>query len=93
MNIITNNQPRELLTLADLPESAAADFDYITEEGAYDARFFKYRGQYYDAHDMMPADFIGSAWDCYAHWNAFAGVLVRFCNPDYDSVIVGRYWS
>ena len=93
LTIITNGQSRELITFADLPASADSDFDYITEDQFHDARFVQYRGRYYDTGDMMPANGLQVAnWDCYEHWNAFAGVLIKFNAPDYDSVIVGRYY-
>ena len=98
MNIITNNTPRPLLCLSDLPAKARADFDYLTEDEAYDCRLVQYKGVWYDVWDSMRCPgaeapeatrhaFAG--WDGYASDSFFSGVLFRFA--DDDCVIVGRY--
>lgn len=102
MKIITNNQPRHLLTLAELPDKVAgAEFDYVTDNHA--PRFFKYRGAWYDTAEFVriapraravgfehPAD-VGSPlldWHGIQTASYFSAVVVRLA--DDDSVIVGR---
>ena len=98
MNIITNRIPRPLLCLSDLPPKAAKDFDYLTEDEAYDCRLVCYRGVWYDVCDSTRCPgaeapeatrhaFAG--WDGYASDSFFGGVLFKFA--DEDCVIVGRY--
>lgn len=101
MNIITNNKPRHLLTLAELPRKVAeAEFDYVTDDHA--PRFFKYRGAWYDVGEFVriapraravgfehPAD-DGSpllAWHGVETNSYFTATLVRYAG---ESVIVGR---
>ncbi len=53
MQIITNHQPRFLLCFFELPEKAQKEFDYVEPDSYGDARFFQYRGQWFDAHDAQ----------------------------------------
>mgnify|MGYP000078234015 FL=1 len=53
MQIITDWKMRPLLALADLPEEAQKDFDYIEEWDSHTARFAHYRGEYYDVFDVQ----------------------------------------
>jgi hypothetical protein len=97
MNIITNNRPRPLLALIDLPEKARAEFDYLTEDHErFDLRFVQYKGVWYDVADTdgkdggrIPSAFKG--WDEWRSESFWSGVLFKWAN-DYD-VIVGRYYS
>lgn len=103
MKIITNNKPRPLLSIAELPAKVAEEFDYIGEDERYDERIFCYKGEYYDALDMVrapgkeaPAEtreaFKG--WDAYASDSFFSGIVIRLPGDDsyFDgAVIVGRY--
>lgn len=101
MKISTDNQPRHLLSLAELPDGIAArEFDYVTDDHA--PRFFKYRGAWYDVQEFVriapraravgfehPAD-DGSpllAWDGIATDSYFTATLARYAD---ESVIVGR---
>lgn len=101
MKIISNNQPRHLMALHELPRKVAeAEFDYVTDDLA--PRFFKYRGAWYDVQEFVriapraravgfehPAD-DGSpllAWDGIATDSYFTATLARYAD---ESVIVGR---
>lgn len=97
MKIITNNVPRPLLPLTDLPEKVRADFDYLDDP--YGARLVQYKGVWYDVWDSMrcpgaeaPAAtrhaFAG--WDRYISDTFFSGVLFKFA--DEDCVVVGQYF-
>lgn len=95
MQIITNNKPRPLLALWELPQEAQKNFDYVLpDDGSY--RFVKYKGEWTDCFDMQSvsrelgfSQFKG--WDGIASDSYFSGVLVRFV--DDDQVVVGRYFS
>ena len=108
MQIITNWQPRDLLCLANMPEKARSDFDYVGDE--FSSRFFHYRGAWYDAHDAQgiepdsgQAHPMGWAmrvhpgsplalFDCIASDTYFSGVLWRFVDGG-ERVTVARYFS
>jgi hypothetical protein len=103
ITIITNNQPRELFSLCDLPEKARGDFEYIEGEDQYSPRLFKYRGAWYDTNEFMRVpdncqfDTM-RGWDGYQSDSFFSGILVRYARDergelDSDQVIVGRYYS
>ena len=92
MQIITNNQPRDLISWYDLTEKEQADFDYI-EDGEFSG--FRYKGQVYDLGEFMRCpdsvnDF--SDWNGISYDTFFSGVLVKYTN-DFESVIVGRCFS
>ena len=54
MQIITNNHPRPLLALADLPAKVQKDFDYLTHDYEQsDPRFVQYKGWWYDVADVQ----------------------------------------
>ena len=107
MNIITNNRPRPLLALIDLPEKARADFDYVKDGAEFYPSFVQYKGVWYDVADSQsirtgPGAPMGWAYTVekdspFADWDGimsdsfFSGVLFKWAN-DYD-VIVGRYYS
>ena len=90
LTVTTNHQPRELVSLADIPARYADDFDYFDEDEKYSPRLFKYRGYYYDAHEFLRAeDFPG--WNGQHGESYFSGVLIKWVD-DCDRIIVGRYY-
>lgn len=101
MNIITNNIPRPLRCVLDLPAKAQKEFDYIEGDERFDPRLVQYKGEWYDVYDTMrcpdpvpadkPSPFAG--WDSYISETFFSGVLFRFTGPASDEVIVGRYFA
>ena len=96
MKITTNNIPRPLQCLLDLPEKARADFDYLDDP--YGARLVQYKGEWYDVWDSMRCPTMDSSaprnplsgWDGYISDSFFSGVLFRFA--DDDRVVVGQYF-
>ena len=99
MNITTNNQPRDLLCAWEIPAAVlASEFDYIENPEESGARFFQYRGWWYDINEFMRCDFAPAhtemdplrAWDGYASDSYFSGVLVRYTD-DCERVIVATY--
>lgn len=95
LTIITNNQPRELFTFEGLTKKEAEDFDYVQEDAHFNARFFRYKGNVYDAHEFMACSREASAqfkdWDGYTGETYFSGVLIKLDTQD-DTVIVARYY-
>lgn len=97
MKIITNRIPRPLVCLADLPEKARKDFDYLTEDHAYECRLVQYKGVWYDVYDSMRCPTMDSSaprnplsgWDGYISDSFFSGVLFRFA--DDDRVVCATY--
>jgi hypothetical protein len=54
MKIITDNKPRKLLSLNELPAKEQMEFDYVREKGYCPTeRFVFYKGCYYDTHDTQ----------------------------------------
>ena len=92
MEIVTNNNWRDVVYGFDLPEKLRADFDYLDDIEC--AQFVKYRGQFYDLGDFVRLDknspFTG--WHGYLGSTYFSGVLVKL-SRDGDQVMVGRYFS
>lgn len=109
MQIITNWQARPLQCLADMPEKARAQFDYIESDDEYRPRFVCYRGEWHDAIDAQriePDNGIAHrmGWAMrvrpgspLAHFDAIESESyfsgLLYRFVDDDSVIVGRYFS
>lgn len=105
MKIITNNHPRPLACLAELPAKVRADFDYVGDD--FDRRFVQYKGVWYDVYDTqairtVPGVPMGWAmvvaedspladWDSIVSETFFSGVLFRLVGD--DQVIVGSYFA
>ena len=88
MKIVTNNQPRKVLTWYDLTPEEQKEFDYL-EEG--EGSFFRYKDWVYDIGEFMRTEGVVD-WQGYCTETAFSGVLVKI-SSDGDTVIVGRYFS
>jgi hypothetical protein len=99
MNIITNNIPRQLLPLTDLPAEAQKEFDYI-ENYDLSYRFVQYKGCWYDVYDTQVLEqsrlppgplfkLAAGGWDSIVTETFFSGVVFRLVGD--DEVIVGRY--
>lgn len=100
--ITTNNHRRELVSFAELPEAALADFDYVEGEDRLSPRFVKYRGDWYDTGDVMiaPDSIRALGWDGFNPDSYWSGMVYRFFEPGTerlldggDSVVVGRLLS
>ena len=107
MKIITNNQPRNLVTFHDLTLRDQKDFDYVTDDAQYENRFVNYKGSWYDIYDTQRisvnvGQFMGWTmavdkdsplikWNAIVSETFFSGVLFRF--TDEDQIVCGRYYS
>lgn len=93
MKIITNNDPRPVLTWYDLTDFEQSNFDYLDSDDAQaNASFVRYRGWVYDLGEFMRAPDDLKPFHGYTSDSAFSGVLCRFVDHG-DSVIMGRYYS
>lgn len=82
MKVTTNNVPRDLLPLSDVPENARGDFDYVNDDDAEANRFFQYCGRWYDANEFTvwtgPKDSPLATWDGVQADTFFSAVAIRF---------------
>lgn len=95
IEITTNNKPRDLITYVDLTPQEQNEFDYIDREEWWDSRFFRYRGNVYDAFEFQrvePGTAAGemTTWEGFQPDSWFSGTVIRFVS-DYEQVVVGRW--
>ncbi len=103
LTIITNRVPRPIVEPYELTEDERREFDYLDwdalEKGEDSASFVRYRGELYDLSEFEVWDnpsspLRGTDWDGIRTDSFFSGVLVRYVREDdYETVIVGRYYS
>jgi hypothetical protein len=97
MKIITNNQARDVLYAWQLTDKERSEFDYHDDIDSPDccATFVRYKGQVYDLGEFVNCT---QSVNGFSDWHGirsdtfFSGVLVKYTN-DFESVIVGRYFS
>lgn len=97
MQIITNSQPRDVVYAWQLTDKERKEFDYVDDIDNADccATFFRYKGQVYDLGEFMNCT---QSVNGFSDWHGiqsdtfFSGVLVKYTS-DFESVIVGRYFS
>jgi hypothetical protein len=100
MKIITNNQPRPVIWAIELSEKEREEFNYVDWEAVKrgeDSRdFVRYKGELYDLDDMEgcpPEVFDQEGWHAWLSDSFYSGILVKYLGPDFDHVIMGRYYS
>ena len=91
LQIITNNQEREIVYGHELPIDNRDDFDYLNDEKYQFNEFIVYRGTVYDLNQFMRVAEDGAFkdWDGVHGETAFSGVLVKIVDSEF--VIMGRY--
>lgn len=99
ITVITNNQPRLLLSWDELTEKEQGEFDYLkTEEERGSVEFFRYLGRVFDYCEFtLPPGPLLKEWDGYINDTYFSGICIRHpkTGPDagsLDHVIVGRWF-
>lgn len=103
MKIITNNVPRYVIEAHELSEAEREEFDYIDwpaiERGEDSATFMRYKGQLYDLSEFTtvtvtigPYEWL-KGWDGWQSDTYFSGTLIKWIGPDFEEVIVGRYYT
>ena len=96
LRIITNNVPRDVIDAWQLTPAERAEFDYLDwdaiEDGRDSHQFFRYRGQLYDLSDMdgHPPEIL-KGWDGYQSDSFFSGIVVKYADDQFETVIVGTY--
>lgn len=103
LKVITNNVPRLEINAYELNAKERAEFDYLDwpaiERGEASTSFMRYLGTLYDLGEFMTTGGLPESnplrkWDGYLNDSFFSGVVVRYCSfPDWDHVIVGRFYS
>lgn len=96
MKIITNNQPRPLLSWYDLTEKERQDFDWPgSEEEQWSTVFFRYKSQVWCLDEFVRnlPNGMFSGWDGHSATSAFSGVLIKFIHGLDDEIVVGRCYS
>ena len=107
MKITTNNVPRPLVSGCDVPAKIMdSEFDYVPEDDRFSARFFCYRGCWYDVCEFSMIQTRGAAryadhpvgvdsplraWDAIQTDSYFSAIVIRLV--DDDRVIVGTATS
>ena len=96
MKIITNNQPRHVLYAWELSTKELSEFDYMDDEEKESAQFFRYKGNVYDLGEFLVVEnntTFGelSQWHGYQGDSYFSGLVVKYTDNRYESIIVGRY--
>lgn len=105
MKIKTNNIPRPVVYGYELTEKEREDFDYPDDIDT--AQFFRFKGQVYGIGEfsrIIPQgskrchptesdnpDFAG--WHGYASDSFFSGVLIKWADDNFETLIVGVYTS
>jgi hypothetical protein len=99
MRIITNNQPRDLVSWQEIPASAQEWFDYLSEDERYDYRLTRYRGSWYDVSQFVwtgPNEAWGTGnpelaslgWDGYHTDTFFSAVVARYVSDNGNERVV-----
>jgi hypothetical protein len=86
MNIITNNQPRPILSWHDLTDAERSDFDW---GGAEESGFIRYKGATVCLDEFVRHDL--GKWQGVHSLTAFSGFLLRLV--DSDSAIIAYYYN
>jgi hypothetical protein len=100
--VTTNNVPRDIVDACELTPAERETFDYLDwpaiDEGRDSASFVRYKDELYDLGGFMRVEpggeLAAEGWHGAAADSFFSGLLIRFVNDDYDTlVVVGRYVS
>lgn len=102
LTVRTNHQPRDLFSACELSESELEKYclGYIEGDDMLSYRLFRYKGNVYDVNEFVaflppwgnPNSPLAKDWDGIQSDTHFSGILVKYTN-DYESVIVGTYFS
>lgn len=90
MQIITNNQPRPIISWYELTEKEKQAFDYLTEEDVSYSSFFRYKGWVYYLSDFMRSG-TPHGWHGSYGQSFFDAILVKLV--DNETVIVGHAFA
>jgi hypothetical protein len=105
ITIRTNNVPRSVIYGYELTEKERAEFDYL--EDIDNAQFFRFKGSAYDigefsriiatgskrCHPMESDNPAFAGWAGYLSDSFFSGVLIKWVGSEFESLVVGQYFS
>lgn len=93
MKVIANNIPRTIISGYELSEAQREDFNYLTDEGVDQGRYFMYKGNVYTLSDFMLLS-VGredlKEWDAYMGDSYFSGLVLKLSDCG-ELVTVGRF--
>ncbi len=80
IHTVTNGRARDLVSVSDLPDAAASDFDYVEGDDRFTPRMFQYRGSWYDTHEFERAtgDVFAAGWQGVQAQSYFDAVAIRY---------------
>jgi len=86
MEIVTNNQWRNLLYGCELTESELAEFDWVEDALSHD--FIRYKGRLYSLDEFMlaPDSLSDLGWHCYCAVSAFSGIAIKISSDGYQAM-------
>lgn len=99
VTIRTNNVPRAVIDAYQLTEKERKEFDYLNwqkiDAGEDSASFFRFKGQLYDLGEFIkcPNTAWFKGWNGYCNDSYFSGTVIKWVGDDFESVIVGQYFS
>lgn len=97
--IKTNHVPRFTIDACELSEDEQKEFDYLDwdaiKAGNDSREFMRYKGELYDLGEFMrcPNTAWFKDWDGYFSDSAFSGIVIKWADKEFESVIVGTYYS
>jgi len=95
VEIITNNQPRQLLDWVNLTKKEQKEISDLLPSDMLDGNlFFRYKKQVYPLSEILAVGRNPSLakWGGYSPDTYFSGIVTKLV-PEMDSIIVGRYYS
>lgn len=99
--VVTNHVPRFIVDAYELSADERSEFDYYDwnkiEAGEDSASFIRYKGEAYDLAEFEvwdnPASLTRNGWDGIRTDSFFSGLVIRWADDSFESVVVGRYYS
>ncbi len=97
--IITNHVPRFIVDAHELTADERSEFDYYEwdkiEAGEDSASFIRYKGELVDLAEFEvwdnPSSPTRQGWDGIRPDSFFSGLVVRYADEAFETVVVGRY--
>lgn len=88
MKIVSNYQPRNLVSFFDMSRDDPDNFDYIKDTDLHQLRFVSYKGQFYDVYESVYSCNLPGIWELIEITSAFSGIVFSV-NIKTDQVICG----
>ena len=82
LGITSDYKVRDMVPWHDLPEKAQEFFDYVDPESRWDARFVKYKGEWWDVFEFTRlgsgGDFALAGWEGICSTSIGTAIMVKF---------------